>query len=374
MIPRLYPADQTDFSALGYGGMREATACVVKWQLNGAYELEMQYPLTGRRFPELKHRQIITATTGPDGREQPFRVYRIVRSLDGLCTIYARHVAYDLMGHTVIPFSADGLQAALAQVQAGAVVQPHGFTLLAGFDSDASCEVTAPRTVWSMLGGQRGSLLDVYGGEWLFDRFSLALEKRIGADRGVTVRYGKNLRTLEQDENLSNCWTAVHPYWLSADGLTLVTLPEHTISTGVFDYVRVMPLDLSAEFEEAPTEEQLRQRAERYIAANQVGIPGVGLTVDFIPLEQTQEYQHRGFLSSVGPGDTVSVEFPTAFSRDSGDPVAFVTASSRVVETVWLPLEDKYQSVRLGKKRANFVSTVVQMQKNLAWVMGNRRT
>lgn len=373
MIPRLYPPDQRDYTALGYGGMREATACAVKRQLNGAYELEMQYPLTGRRFPQLRHRQIITATTGPDGREQPFRIYRIVRNLHGHCTIYARHVAYDLMGYTLLPFSAAGLQAAMQQIQDGAVVQPHGFALYAGFDSDAACVTATPRTVWSMLGGQQGSLLDVYGGEWVFDRFSLALVKETGADRGVTVRYGKNLRTLEQDESLANCWTAVQPYWLSSDGATLVELPEVTISTGTFDYTRVLPLDLSTEFEAEPTVEQLRTRAKRYITSNHVGEPDVGLTVDFVPLEQTEEYNDRQFLTSVGLGDTVHVDFPTAFDRATGEPLDFVTASSRVVETVWDPLRERYQSVRLGKKRANFVSTVVQMQKQLAWVMSRRK-
>lgn len=372
MIPRLYPADATDFFALGYGGMSEALSCSVKWQLNGAYELEMCYPLTGRRFPELAHRQIITSTTGPDGTIQPFRIYRIVRDLNESCTIYARHLAYDLMGHTLLPFTANGLDAALAQLQSGAVVQSHGFHLFAGFTSDAACSVQTPRTVWSMLGGQTGSLLDVYGGEWLFDGFRLALEQRLGADRGVVIRYGKNLRTLEQDENLANCWTAVHPYWLSADGLTLVTLPEHTISTGEFDYTRVLVLDLSAEFETQPTEEQLRSRTKRYISSNKVGIPDVGLTVDFLPLEQTEEYRDRAFLTAVEKGDTVAVEFPAAFDQETGEPRGFITASSRVVETVWLPMKDRYKTVRLGKKRANFVSTVVQMGKNMAWVMQRR--
>lgn len=373
MIPRLYPAGATDYSALGYGGMGEALNCSVKRQLNGAYELEMRYPLTGRRFPELTNRQIITSTTGPEGTVQPFRIYRIVRDLENSCAIYARHMAYDLMGHTVVPFSADGLQAALRQIQSEAVVQPHDFTLTAGFDSDAVCSVATPRTVWSMLGGQKGSLLDVYGGEWLFDGFRLALEERLGTDLGVVVRYGKNLRTLEQDENLASCWTEVHPYWLSADGATLVTLPEITIPTGEFDYVRALPLDLSAEFEAQPTEEQLRQRTKTYIRSNHVGIPDVGLTVDFVPLEQTEEYKARKFLTAVSLGDTVGVEFPTAYDPATSEPRAFVTASSRVVETVWLPMEDKYQSIRLGKKRANFVSTMVQIQKDVSWLLTRRR-
>ena len=372
MIPRLFNERKTNFSELGFGGLGEAKSCIVKWQLNSGYELEMQYPVTGCRFPDLKTMNIIAATTGPEGIVQPFRIYHTTKPLEGVCTIYARHSAYDLMGHTIDPFVADGISAAVAQVQSGAVVQPHGFTISTELESTAPCVVPAPRSVWSMLGGQRGSLLDVYGGEWDFDRFALTLRQHIGNDNGVTVRYGKNLRTLEQDENLANTWTAVHPFWLSPDEDVCVTLPEKTISTGTFDYVRVMVLDLSAEFTEPPTEEQLRSRTKSYISSNKVGIPDVALTVDFVPLEQTEEYKDRAFLSAIYKGDTVAVEFPTVYDPDTGEPRAFVTASSRVVETEWLPMEDRYKSIRLGKKRANFVSTMVQVQKDVSWLLTKR--
>ena len=372
MVPRLYEATETVFTGLGLGGLREAQSCKVKWQLNGAYELEMRYPVTGRRFGELAPRKIITATTGPEGTVQPFRIYRITSPMQGVCTIYARHIAYDLLGHTCDAFTADSLAGAVEMIRAGAVVQPHGFAIAAELASDTPCVVSAPRTVWSMLGGQRGSLLDVYGGEWDFDGFAVTLRERLGGDKGVMVRYGKNLRTLEQDESLANTWTAVHPYWLSTDEDVCVTLEEKTVSAGTFDYVRVMVLDLSAEFEEAPTQAQLRSRTKSYISSNRVGIPDVALTVDFVPLEQTEEYKERSFLTAVHKGDTVAVEFPTAYDPDTGRPRAYATASSRVVETVWLPMEDRYQSIRLGRKRANFVSTLVQVQKDVSWLLTRR--
>lgn len=372
MIPRLYDSKQTDFSGLGLGGLGAAQKCRVKWQLNGEYELEMRYPVIGRRFPELKHWNIITATTGPEGTVQPFRIYRVTSPLQGVCTVYARHIAYDLIGHTCDAFTADGISEAVVQVQEGAVVQPHRFTIATDLTSTTPCVVPAPRSVWSMLGGQRGSLLDVYGGEWDFDRFVLTLRERIGGEHSVPVRYGKNLRTLEQDENLANTWTAVHPFWLSPDEDVCVTLDEKTVPTGTFDYVRVMALDLSADFVEPPTQEQLRSRTNNYISSNKVGIPDVGLTVDFVPLEQTEEYKDRAFLSAVYKGDTVPVEFPTAYDPNTGEPRAFATASSRVVETVWIPMEDRYDSIRLGRKRANFVSTLVQVQKDVSWLLTKR--
>lgn len=369
VIPILYAEDEKLFATMGFGGLSEAVSCRVLWKINGLYELEMEYPVSGRRFAELKSRRIIWAGVGPDEEPQPFRIYHIRKPILGLCKIFARHVVYDLMGYTVRPFTAEGLSAALQQLQSGATVQDHDFEIGTDMASGAVCTADTPRSVWSMLGGQRGSLLDTYGGEWLFDGYSASLRERLGEDLGVVVRYGKNLQTLEQDENLANCWTAVQPYWYDELEGTLVTLPEETISAGTFDYTRVLTLDLSGEFAEPPTEEQLRTRAMRYISDNHVGEPSVGLDISFIPLNQTEEYKGRGFLDKIHKGDTVWVEFPTSFDPKTGAPRAFVQTSARAVQYVWLPIEEKYESVRIGGVKADFVDAVAQLQKDVSWVM-----
>ena len=127
--------------------------------------------------------------------------------------------------------------------------------------------------------------------------------------------------------------------------------------------------DASAEFEEPPSYDELRSRTRQYISSNRVGEPDVGLDVKWVPLDQTEEYKHRRFPSTVHLGDTVTVEYPSAADPKTGKPTDFVRAVARVVETVWLPLEDKYESVRIGAKRSNFVSVVAQVQKNVAWVL-----
>ena len=373
MIPKLFTAGETQFRGFGLGGLGVATKCRVTRQLNGAYELEMTYPIIGRRFRDLKTRNIILASVGPGEESQPFRIYRTKFSLALSKTVYARHIAYDLMGCTIRPFPAGPLTNVLAAIQYTANNEGFPFTLDSNLSSNAQCGITVPRSAWAMLGGQRGSLLDVYGGEWLFNGFHLSLMERIGTESGVMVRWGKNLQDLQQEDNLANTWTAVVPYWVSADELTVVTLPEGGISTGTFDYTRELVWDASAEFEEAPTVEELRERTRRYISSNRVGAPDIGLDVKWVPLNQTEEYKHRRFPSSVHLGDTVTVEYPAAADPKTGKPTDFVRAAARVVETVWLPLEDKYESVRIGAKRANFVSVVAQTQKNLAWVLSKVR-
>lgn len=373
MIPILYTAAETAFSGFGLGGLNMATSCRVKRQLNGVYELEMQYPIIGRRFRDLTPRNVILASVGPDEQTQPFRIYKTRLNLMLRKTVYARHIAYDLMGCPVSPFGPQDLATTLYTVTRAAQAQGFPFEIAADFDSDAQCGITVPRSAWAMMGGQRGSALDVFGGEWDFNRWALTLRQQMGADNGLMIRYGKNLLSLQQDEDLANTWTAVYPYWLSADGETLVVLPERTISTGDFDYTRVLVWDASAEFQEAPTEEELRSRTKRYISSNRVGDAGVSLDAEWVPLDQTEEYKDRRFPSAVHLGDTVTIEYPGAADPKTGKPTDFVRAAARVVEYVWLPLQDKYEYVRVGAKRSNFVSVVAQATKDLSWVLSKAK-
>lgn len=362
MIPVLFPAGATTFLSQGLGSMLDAQDCTVTWRANGMYELELQYPVFGRRYQDLQLRRIILATAGPDETAQPFRIYRITKPLLGIVTVYARHIFYDLMGYTVVPFQAAGLSAALDQLQSGAVTTAHPFTFATTMASDVACNVKTPRSIWSMLGGQSGSLLDVYGrGEWDFDGFTATLRRRLGSDNGVQICYGTNLQSLEQDENMANVWTGVHPYWADAEG-NVVTLPERVLhADGDFGYTRILVLDLSAEWTEPPTEDQLRARAEAYMTDNDIGSIAVSLDVSFVPLDQTEEYKGKNFLSKIHKGDTVYVGFPTAIDRDTGRPTDFVTSSARAVKTVWKPFLDRYEKVYLGSVRTSFVLVLAQV-------------
>src|SRR5699024_1918833 len=78
------------------------------------------------------------------------------------------------------------------------------------------------------LGGMDYSILDMYGGEFEWDRYTVKLHKRRGADRGFTIRYGKNLVDMTQEENIAQVYTGVFPYWSDNDGNT-VTLPEGAV-------------------------------------------------------------------------------------------------------------------------------------------------
>lgn len=355
MKPILYDADRTSFPAgvdNGLGVLADAMSCKVTQELNGQYELELHYPVEGIHYGEIALRSILRATVGPDGKLQPFRVYRIVPGMNGTAAIYARHIAYDLGGYVVSPFTAADAPSAVAAIKSHALPTDFPFALTTDKTTVATMAVTVPSSAWGLLGGQQGSLLDVYGGEYEFDEWAVRLLTRRGADRGVSVRYGKNLTDLTQDASCANCYTGVVPYWRGND-ITVTAPPVY--AEGDFGYTRLMPLDLSYSFEQQPTQEQLQAAAASYIKQNRIGVPAVSWDVKLALLAQSSGYEDVAFLEQIYLGDTVGVYFHRLG----------VDARARVNKIVWDCLLDRYDSVALGSVKANIAATIAAQQKEI---------
>ena len=332
---------------LGIGSLFEALSCEVTEERNGEFELVMEYPITGKWFKELRLRRIIMAEPNPYSDRQAFRIYAITKPINGIVTLNAEHISYDLSGYPVQPFKADGIQNSLSSLVSNCAV-PCPFRFSTSRLTSAQMTVSKPASIRSLLGGMSGSLLDIYGGEYEFDNYDVKLENERGADRGVSIRYGKNLTDLKQEENCSSVYTGVYPFWYSEqDGL--FQLSEKIVSApGTYDFTRIYPLDLSQEWVEKPTEEQIRSKTESYIKANNIGVPKVSLTVSFIQLAQCEEYHNYALLERVHLCDTVSIEF-----AELG-----VSAKAKCIKTVYDAITRKYKSIELGEARSNLSSTI----------------
>lgn len=354
MKPVLYPSQETAFGSNGLGILTDAASCVITEERNGAFELEMTYPVSGIHYKEIAPRCIILAKPNPVDDPQPFRVYRITKPMGGLVTVYGEHISYDLAGVPASPFAAESAPDAMEKLKSFSAI-PTPFSFWTDKDTAGTMGITAPVALRSLLGGREGSVLDVYGGEYKFDRYTVRLYNQRGQNRGASIRYGKNLTDLTQDENIAGVYTGVYPYWSSMEG-ALVQLPEKILpAPGNYDFTRIMTLDLSSEFQEPPTQDQLRARAEAYMKANNIGVPKVSLTVSFVPLEQTEEYKDIGLLERVELCDTVNVEFPALG----------VSATAKCVRTVYDALLDRYKSVELGDARTNIADTIAAQQQKI---------
>ena len=355
--PILYSATETNFDHNGIGILSACVSYEVIAEGNGAYDLTMLYPMDGIHFDEITDRSIIKAKFDQFVEPQIFRVKTISKPMSGIVTVYAEHISYDLSGIPVSPFSADNVAAALAGLKNNAVVDCP-FEFWTDKATQANFKVSAPASIRSRLGGVAGSILDVYGGEYEFDNYTVKLHNSRGQNRGVSIRYGKNLTDIQQEQNCASVATGVYPYWAGdVNGNTvLVELPEKIVNApGTYNFVKIRTLDLSSEFETQPTVDQLRSKTESYIKANNIGVPSVSLTISFAQLEQTEEYKHLKLLERVSLFDTVNVEFPALG----------VSTTARAVKIVYDGLADRVKSVTLGSVRSNIADTIANQQQEI---------
>ena len=336
-----YTAART-FDSYGRGALVDCISCEVTEERNGSYELEMEYPISGAHFDDMELRCIIMAQPNFNDDPQAFRIYSITAPIDGKVTVLARHISYDLGGVPVLPFTATSCSAACSGLISYAAVSTP-FTIGTTVGTIADFKADVPASVRSWFGGKEGSLIDVYGGEWWYDNYTCTLMSARGQDRGVVIRYGKNLIDFEQEKNCEEVYTGVLPYWYDEESGTQVRANIVNVA-GVYDYRRILVLDMSMDFETKPTKAQLKAKAETYITANNIGVPKVNITLDWV---QTSELADRVDLC-----DTVLVEFERLG----------VSAKAKCISTTWDVLKDRYSRIEFGEPKTNITDTIAGMQ------------
>lgn len=359
MIPILYEKTETAFTTNGLGRLN-CIRCIVTEERNGIYECEFDLPVSDPMFEDVQIGRIIACTHDEEGDAQPFDIYKRSEPINGVVTFYASHISYRLNEITVEPFTALSCSATLTALKNNSIgSNPFNFTTDKAVTSQYTLK--APASLRGLLAGQENSILDVYGkGEYVFDKFNVALYVNRGTDTDVSIRYGKNLAEYQDELDYSACYNGVVPYWLGEvsneetgdSSQVLVTLTEKYISSGQSlpnDRLVLVPMDLSGEFSEQPTEAQLRTRATSRLSNSSAWLPSQNITVNFVQLWQTEEYKDLAPLEKVKLCDTVLVDVP--MYNVSGLRI-------KVIKVTWNVLLERYDSMELGTAQTTLASTI----------------
>ena len=354
MIPILFKADASDFSTYGIGPLPDTVSCEVTEERNGAYECVLKYPTSGRNYPELRNERIVKVKPNDTAADQAFRIYRITTPINGIVTVYAQHISYDLSGIPAPLRSSTSAppQFAVEQEFENAPIS-HRFTFRTDYTEPKPFSVDRPKSLRAMLGGSEGSLMNLWGGEFEWDNYRVIHHRGRGVNAGVVIEYGKNLTKLEHDADAGEVYTDLLPYAVSTaeDGTeTVITLREQLLPIVAENTARRKTLirDFTDSFSygTAVTEEMLRARAVKYLQNNPLGVETPTLTVAFEPLWKQPEY--AAVLERVSLCDTVTVRH-----SELG-----ISVHTKVIKTVYDTLSEKYVSVTLGSAKANLMKTV----------------
>ena len=367
MIPILYSAEEQYFTSNGVGRLADCISCAVTEERNSVYECEFTYPITGKFFNDLVIGAYVMVSHDETGDLQPFQIYKISKPINGICTYSAWHLSYKLRTMVAQPFTA--VTCADTMVKLGKNITPTSgwFTFSTDKIVVGDFKLEEPREVRSVLGGVEGSILDTYGtGEYEWDKWDVKLWLKRGQDTDVTIRYGKNLTDLMYDSDASNSCTGIIPFWRDEESGAMVTLPEvYVISSTtpvissylidedqtaitdengnelLLDYYdfKLLTMDYSSDFDEQPTVEELRERAQRYVTGK-IWQPEDSISINFVQLWNTEEYADYAPLQHVKLCDTVNIYYPDLGVTQEG---------IKVVQVVWDALNERYTSMTLGE-------------------------
>lgn len=349
MIPILYDSSEQNFTSNGLGRLSDIISCIVTEERNGKFEVEFDYPISGALYSEIKLGRYIVCSTAT-GKKQPFEIYDSTKPLNGRVTFRARHISYRLSMIPVAPFTATSASDALDGLVSHAM-EANPFSFWSNVSTAATYNQTTPASARSRLGGTQGSVLDVFGGEYEWDYWTVKLWTQRGIDRGVVLRYGKNLTSLSQEESIENTITGIVPFYSGEEGTVVGDLIS-TASAANYPYPRSICVDLSDQFENLPTKAQVNAAGQTYINTHSIGVPEVSLKVSFINLADTEEYKGIAALETVYLCDTVTVQFDRLG----------VSAEAKVIAVEWNSLTDKYENIEIGSARSTLSDTIVAQE------------
>ena len=385
MLPLLYNSNTTPqkfFDNNGLGFIKNSTKCIASEERNGKYELDLEVLTSDRLSSCIVPGMFVKAKANPHDDPQIFEIYQTSADYKKI-TAKGRHLRYIAYGNAFRILYDGGTVVSIAatpQEIFDEILTPVGiYPTMLLFDNhfDFYSNITSTNYVLAgkqrlvrfgeFLQGIKGSMLDVFGGEFRFDNFRIELLKNRGSDTGIAVRYGSNISSYQQDSDISTVYTHLLPYAVlprvlyeppkdkaTLGEITIYSYSPIELGNTSLTYKRALPYDFSEKFteehdhihistfdstwlNESELFDKLQTEAEKYIRENQAALTdrSVNITIDVAATLNTLRNCHLC--------DTVKVCF---------EPLGFTT-NAKIIKTEYDCLNERYTKLELGTAKKN---------------------
>ena len=353
----LFKPNETNFDHNGLGSLdKNILETVVEEELNGLYSFVFKYPIFAPHGSEIDGQSVIRVPT-PDGN-QLFRVYNPIKSM-GYLTIKTYHIFYDLADNIIEDTNIVGKNGQGAITQLGGATQySHTFRFFSDIETTTNARIVRMNPVAALIDDEEdNTFISRWGGELKRNNFDVRMNKSIGTNRGKRIQHRKDLIGYEANVNWATAVTRIMP-----KGFNGLLLPEKYVDSPLINrYIKpkikvVEYSDIKAAAGEYANDKDavplqtayqlLRERANEEYSVNKVDIPEATYKVDFVSLDQTEEYKDLQELQKVFLGDTVTVEH-----KEDG-----LNIEAKVISYKYDPLAKKYLGLELGSFKETFTS------------------
>ena len=360
---QIYTAENTDFDKNGDMTLLPSSA-EIHVILNGSWEATLTHPIdsTGR-WKYIEENAVIKMPSFL-ADEQLFRIRNRSVSDSGV-TATMEPIFYDSMGDCFLtdvrPTAKNGQQAL------DIMTAPNG-------KYSGSSDITRASTAYyvyknlmeAINGDDENSFINRWGGEILFDNFTVIINDEVGGDYGVELRYGKNIPAdgLTEEVDITEVVTRIYPtsyngYEMTNHGYVdsdlINNYPTVKAKTIQFSDVK-MRADASEDDEEngiiicdtqAELDAALTEKCEAEFSAG-LDKPKVTINADMVLLQNTEQYKDYRVLETASLGDTIHCHHTKLD----------INTDARVIELTYDAILKKVTAVVLGDFEYNYFNNV----------------
>lgn len=328
------------------------TTCEVELTVEGVAELTLEHPIDDLgRWEYLVTDNVIAAPT-PYSKKQLFRIYDYTKT-ETEVTAYARHVFYDSAGEMLVdvrPTDKTG-QEALDIILSGTK-----YKAKTNIKTRSTAYYIRKNIMEAIGGDDENSFINRWGGERMYDNFTVIINDRLGGDYGACAEFGRNMTGIEADINIDDVVTRIIPE--SYNGYTLEGEEPWVDSPLIGNYANpraavikfedVKLLEDCREGEEGFStlellREELKRRCEKEYE-NGLDKPKVNYKVDLVEIADTDDYKDYKKLTTIGIGDDV-------LTRDRK---LKINVTARCIRLVYDCIEEENTEVELGNYTENY--------------------
>lgn len=332
--------------------LNDCLKCEVNEELNGIYQLELEYRLDPlEKWKNIVEGNIVKAPT-PKG-DQLFRI-NYKRLTMHTVIAEARHIFYDLVDNFLEDVRPTDMSCQQALNWIFTHTQfPNSFTGLSDVSGTNTAYYVRKNPVEAILGNGGNSVISLWGGELERDNFTVKLLQQRGKDRGVKIAYGKNLTGLEEELNLDNIVTRIMPVGKDENDLPVLLPEKYVDSQYINNYPH--PKIRTYEFDDIKVDEnttidqvysKLRDSVADLYTNKQVDIPFVNYKINFMALSQTVEYKNYSALETIYPSDIVTVT----------NSKLNINIKTKMIRYVYNAITKRYIEIELGSFKSNLNS------------------
>lgn len=358
----IYKPDNTDYERNGDITLLPSAA-TTHAILNGAWTAELTHPIDSKgRWKYITEEAVIKMPSF--NGDQLYRIKDVSKQDSGV-TAMMEPIFYDSMGDCWLPDIRPTNQN--GQAALGLMLAPNSkYSGQSDITRTATAYYQDKNFMEALNGDIDQSFINRWGGEILFDNYTVIVNERVGDDYGVELRYGKNIPQdgMNYEADTRDVITRIYPkayngYTMTGNGHVdsplIDSYPTIKTVTMTFDNVK-MAEDAQEDDEENGViicENQAELDAALTAQCNaqyESGIdkPVVTISVDMVLLQNTEQYKDVQILETVSLGDTVH-----CINNHLG-----VVTDARVIELEYDSIRRKVSSVVIGETGYQYFDNV----------------